>query len=150
MTFEYSQELTNDYEKLFEIDEGYDVIIYAGNNEKHILEKLQGSDALKHLMIGNELKVQTLILCIQEYLIKQQREYLQQNPLEILKTVYHMLLSQTCTPILSSWIEKKNQSYYSIRNIPYNFNLLYRASMDDNTVAASHANKCDNKGATSL
>jgi len=33
MTFEYSQEITNDYEKLLEIDKGYDVIIYAGEDE---------------------------------------------------------------------------------------------------------------------
>ena len=34
MTFEYSQEVINDYEKLFETDEGYDVIIHAGENGK--------------------------------------------------------------------------------------------------------------------
>ena len=33
MSFEYSQDAINDYEKLLEIDEGYDVIIYAGENE---------------------------------------------------------------------------------------------------------------------
>jgi hypothetical protein len=33
MSFEYSQEVINDLEKLFETDEGYDVIIYAGENE---------------------------------------------------------------------------------------------------------------------
>ena len=33
MSFVHSQELVNDYEKLFETDEGYDVIIYAGENE---------------------------------------------------------------------------------------------------------------------
>jgi hypothetical protein len=33
MSFEYSQELAYDFEKLFETDEGYDVIIYAGENE---------------------------------------------------------------------------------------------------------------------
>jgi hypothetical protein len=33
MSFEYSQELANDYEKLFETDEGYDVIIYAGEDD---------------------------------------------------------------------------------------------------------------------
>jgi hypothetical protein len=49
--------------------------------------------------------------------------------------------------IFASWIEKKNDSYYNIKNIPYNFNLLYRASRDGNTSAAFH-NKCDNKGAT--
>jgi hypothetical protein len=33
MSFDYSQEATDDYEKLFETDEGYDVIIYAGEDE---------------------------------------------------------------------------------------------------------------------
>src|SRR5581483_4079309 len=49
--------------------------------------------------------------------------------------------------IFSSWIEKKNDFHYNVRNIPYNFNLLYRASRDGNTIAAFHA-KCDNRGAT--
>ncbi|RGB35294.1 hypothetical protein C1646_785446 [Rhizophagus diaphanus] len=33
MSFEYSQEISNDYEKLFEYKKGYDVVIYAGENE---------------------------------------------------------------------------------------------------------------------
>jgi hypothetical protein len=33
MTFEYSKDLIVDYEKLLEIDEGHDVIIYAGEDE---------------------------------------------------------------------------------------------------------------------
>jgi len=33
MSFECSQELIDDYEKLLEIDNGYDVIIYAGEDE---------------------------------------------------------------------------------------------------------------------
>src|SRR5205823_2360907 len=49
--------------------------------------------------------------------------------------------------IFASWIEKKNNSYYNIRNIPYGFKLLYRASRDGNTVAAFHE-KCDDKGST--
>ncbi|RGB30648.1 TLD-domain-containing protein [Rhizophagus diaphanus] len=49
--------------------------------------------------------------------------------------------------IFSSWIEKKNDSYYTESNFPYKFNLLYRANRDGNTPAAFHA-KCDNKGAT--
>ncbi|RGB30151.1 hypothetical protein C1646_711827 [Rhizophagus diaphanus] len=49
--------------------------------------------------------------------------------------------------IFASWIEKKNDSYYNINNIPYKFNLLYRASRDGNTAAAFH-NLCDNKGPT--
>ncbi|RIA83789.1 hypothetical protein C1645_809064 [Glomus cerebriforme] len=354
MSFDYSQELSSDYEKLLENDEGYDVIIHAGENEnvkeihthsnilrirsqyfrmafsnelakkengkfifnlpnispqffkiilrfiycgKIDLTKLQGLDVLKLLMAVDELKIQTLILCVQEYLIKHQYEYLQQNPTEILETVYqhetftelwNFCLEEICkepellfnsdkfinlkAPLLelllkrddllldeiviwdslikwnfaqhpsiqqdvkkwnkeditimertlhrfiplirfyhissedffdkvysfkvllpedlinkilefhlkkqnieiqpprkpksikpiydsviinnnkhfaifSSWIEKKNDSYYNVINIPCNFNLLYRASRDGNTKEAFH-NKCDNKGAT--
>ncbi|RGB38462.1 hypothetical protein C1646_806413 [Rhizophagus diaphanus] len=49
--------------------------------------------------------------------------------------------------IFSSWIEKKNDNYYTIRDIPYHFNLIYRASRDGNTAEAFH-NKCDNQGPT--
>jgi hypothetical protein len=49
--------------------------------------------------------------------------------------------------IFSSWIEKKNDTYYNIRDIPYQFNLIYRASRDGNTVEEFHE-KCDNKGPT--
>src|SRR5205823_12189178 len=38
--------------------------------------------------------------------------------------------------IFASWIEKKDNDYYYERNIPYNFNLLYRASRDGKTAAA--------------
>src|ERR1051325_11295876 len=50
-------------------------------------------------------------------------------------------------PLFSSWIDKKDSSHYNKKNIPYEFNLLYRASRDGNTAAAFHE-KCDNKGAT--
>jgi hypothetical protein len=36
MTFEYSQEVSDDYEKLLENEKGKDVIIYAGENLKEI------------------------------------------------------------------------------------------------------------------
>ncbi|RGB34120.1 hypothetical protein C1646_815568 [Rhizophagus diaphanus] len=49
--------------------------------------------------------------------------------------------------IFSSWIEKEDQFYFNVKSIPYNFNLLYRASRDGDTPAAFHA-KCDYKGAT--
>src|SRR5579871_2550673 len=49
--------------------------------------------------------------------------------------------------VFSSWIDKKDSSHYNEKNIPYEFNLLYRASRDGNTAAAFHE-KCDNKGAT--
>ena len=46
MSFEYSQEVINDWEKLLENDEGYDVIIYAGEDEN-----------------VKEIHVHSLILC---------------------------------------------------------------------------------------
>ncbi|CAB4430989.1 unnamed protein product [Rhizophagus irregularis] len=353
MSFEYCQEAISDYEKLFETDEGYDVIIFTGENEngkeihafsnilrirsqyfrtelsneltkkkdgkfifnfpnispqlfkiilrfiycgKIDLAKLQGPDVLKLLIAVDEFKIQTLIICIQEYLIKHQYEFLQQNPTEILEIVYqheaftdlwNYCLEEICAepdllfksdkfinlkaPLLelllkrddlsldeidiwnnlikwcfsqnpsiqqdvkkwnkeasvimertihrfipsirfyhissadfitkvypfkkvipkdlinnilvfhmapdeqlniniqsprkpkciygsiiinnkhfamfSSWIEKKNQFYCNVKTIPFNFNLLYRASRDGDTAAAFHT-KCDNKGAT--
>ncbi|GES85036.1 BTB/POZ domain-containing protein [Rhizophagus clarus] len=333
MSFEYSQEIVNDLEKLLETDEEYNVIIYAGENEnikeihahsillrirsqyfrtalskesfekkdgkyafnfpnispqffkiilrfiycgKIDLAKLRGPDVLKLLIAVDELKIQTLILCIQEYLVKHQQEFLQQNPLEILETVYQresftnlwnyyleeisakpdillksdkfinlkapslelllkrddlsldeidiwdslirwgffqhpsiqqdvkkwnkeeitimertlhkfiplirfyhidsedffikvypfkilipddildnkpkheydsVIIGPKHFAIFSSWIENKNETYYNERNIPYNFNLIFRSNRDGNTPAAFHA-KCDNKGAT--
>jgi hypothetical protein len=49
--------------------------------------------------------------------------------------------------IFASWIEKQNYSHYNVKNIPYKFNLLYRASRDGDTAASFHE-KCDNKGPT--
>jgi len=49
--------------------------------------------------------------------------------------------------IFSSWIDKKDKSHYNVKNMPYRFNLLYRAGKDGMTVASFHE-KCDNKGAT--
>ncbi|PKK64954.1 hypothetical protein RhiirC2_853947, partial [Rhizophagus irregularis] len=160
MAFEYSQEIINDLEKLFEAEEEYNVIIYSGENNnikefhahsillrirsqyfrsafskersekkdgKHVfnfpnispqffkiilrfiycgkidLSKLQGPDILKLLIAVDELKIQTLILCIQEYLIKHQHEFLQQNPLEILETVYQR---ETFTNLWNYYLEE--------------------------------------------
>jgi hypothetical protein len=46
--------------------------------------------------------------------------------------------------IFANWIHRKEKIP---EYIPYNFNLLYRASRDGNTAATFHE-KCDNKGAT--
>ncbi|RGB42267.1 hypothetical protein C1646_662359 [Rhizophagus diaphanus] len=46
--------------------------------------------------------------------------------------------------LFASWIDRKNNNY--LRNIPYNFNLLYRSSSDGDTVKKFHE-KTDNKGA---
>ncbi|RIA88410.1 hypothetical protein C1645_877422 [Glomus cerebriforme] len=320
MSFEYSQEVSNDYEKLFETEKGYDVIIYAGENnilkefrahslilcarsryfcaaftnewvekrnEKFIfkkpnispelfkiilrfiycgkidLTKLRGPELLSLLTIADELNIQTLISCIQKYLIINRDEFLQKNLVEILQITYQhepfadllnyclknfeMMfdsnifidleasllefllrqdnlnldktflwnnlikwglaqnphISQDITrlndneisimektlqkfvpliglcnissddflnplkrslpkelvdnfftfielqhfAIFSSLIDKKGTFNYDVKVMPYNFRLLYRASIDGNTAEAFHK-KCDNKGAT--
>ncbi|EXX75928.1 uncharacterized protein OCT59_004922 [Rhizophagus irregularis] len=48
--------------------------------------------------------------------------------------------------LFSNWIDKKENIKY-INDIPYKFNLLYRASRDGNSAKEFHA-KCDNMGAT--
>jgi hypothetical protein len=52
------------------------------------LTKLQASELLRLLIVVDELNIQSLISCIQEYLIKHQDEFFQQDPIEILETVY--------------------------------------------------------------
>ncbi|EXX77212.1 BTB/POZ domain-containing protein [Rhizophagus irregularis DAOM 181602=DAOM 197198] len=50
--------------------------------------------------------------------------------------------------LFANWIDKKKENNkYTTETIPYEFNLLYRASRDGNTTKAFH-DKCDNKGAT--
>ena len=52
------------------------------------MKNLQGPDVLKLLIAVDELNIQPLISHIQEYLIKNQPEFLRQNPIVILETVY--------------------------------------------------------------
>jgi hypothetical protein len=59
--------------------------IYCGEVE---LTKLRGPDILELLIAMDEFNIPTLISCVQNYLIKHQYEFLQQNPTEILETVY--------------------------------------------------------------
>ncbi|RGB33194.1 hypothetical protein C1646_761972 [Rhizophagus diaphanus] len=63
-------------------------------------------------------------------------------------TIYDSIIAK-CQhfAVFANWIDKKRNLHYNVENIPYKFNLLYRASRDGNTPAAFHA-KCDNKGAT--
>jgi hypothetical protein len=70
-----------------------------------------------------------------------------QPPRKSKQKIDSVIINNKHLAIFSSWIEKKNNSHYSVRNIPYNFNLIYRASRDGNTLAKFHE-KCDNKGAT--
>src|SRR5436190_16323221 len=59
--------------------------IYSGNIK---LKDLQGSDVLKLLIAVDELNIQQLIPYVQEFLIENQTEFLHQNPIGILETVY--------------------------------------------------------------
>jgi hypothetical protein len=67
------------------------------------LTKLQGPDILKLLIAVDEINIQTLINYIQEYLIKQQNEFLQENPIEMLEMVYQ---HETFTELLNFYLEK--------------------------------------------
>ncbi|RIA98682.1 hypothetical protein C1645_731421 [Glomus cerebriforme] len=58
-----------------------------------------------------------------------------------------ILIDSNYLPLFASWIDKKDFSYYNKRNIPYDFNLLYRSSQDGFNTTSFHKN-CDNKGAT--
>ncbi|GBC02009.1 hypothetical protein RclHR1_04410002 [Rhizophagus clarus] len=49
--------------------------------------------------------------------------------------------------LFANWIDKKEENDEYINDIPYEFNLLYRASRDGNTATAFHV-KCDNEGPT--
>jgi hypothetical protein len=59
-----------------------------------------------------------------------------------------ILIDQKLITIFANWIDKKvGKNVRYTKEIPYKFNLLYRASRDGNTAAAFHE-KCDNMGAT--
>ncbi|CAB4400697.1 unnamed protein product [Rhizophagus irregularis] len=160
MSSKFWAELSNDYEKLFETEIGYDVIIYAGEEQyvkeihahsnilsirsqyfrsafsnewaekkdgKFILKKpnispqlfniilrfiycgnielknLQGPDVLKLLIAVEELNIHPLVSHIQEFLIEHQTEFLYQNPIGILETVYQ---HETFTDLWNFCLEK--------------------------------------------
>ena len=64
---------------------------------------MQGPDALKLLIAVDELNIQQLISHIQEFLIENQTEFLQQNPIGILETVYQ---HETFTNLWNFCLEK--------------------------------------------
>ncbi|CAB4397973.1 unnamed protein product [Rhizophagus irregularis] len=59
-------------------------------------------------------------------------------------TIDSVLINSEHLAIFAGWIDKKDES---LKMIPYEFNLILRASRDGNTAGAFH-DKCDNKGAT--
>ncbi|GBC47907.2 hypothetical protein GLOIN_2v1762218 [Rhizophagus irregularis DAOM 181602=DAOM 197198] len=76
--------------------------IYCGKID---LTKLQGPEVLKLLIVVDELNIQSLISCIQKYLIKNEDKLklLQQNPIEILETVYQ---HESFTDLWNYFLEK--------------------------------------------
>ncbi|GBB91209.1 hypothetical protein RclHR1_01840006 [Rhizophagus clarus] len=160
MSTKFCVELSNDYEKLFETEIGYDVIIYAGeepnikefhthsnilcirseyfrsafsnewvekqdgkfifrkpNVAHHLfnvilrfiycgkveLKDLQELDILKLLIAVDELNIQQLISHIQDYLIKNQTEFLRQNLTDVLEIIYQ---HETFTDLWNFCLEK--------------------------------------------
>ena len=74
--------------------------IYCGNIE---LKDLQGPDVLNLLIAVDELNIQQLISHIQEFLIEHQTEFLHQNAIGILETVYQ---HETFTDLWKFCLEK--------------------------------------------
>jgi len=66
---------------------------------------LQGLELLDLLTAVDELTIQTLISCIQEYLINHRYGILQQNPIEILETVYHVNQHDTFKDLWECFLE---------------------------------------------
>ncbi|CAG8560493.1 8357_t:CDS:2 [Scutellospora calospora] len=140
MESKFWPDLINNYEQLLETGDGYDVIIYAGEepNIKELrahavilraqspyfrtafsaswamkqegffifkkpnisaflfklilridMDNLNGSDILKLLVAADELGLHKFIDHAQEYLIENQESYLRQDPIGILKTIFH-------------------------------------------------------------
>src|SRR5581483_10165577 len=57
------------------------------------------------------------------------------------------LVNQKHFVVFSNWIDRKAVYTKYIKEIPYEFDLLYKSNRDGNTAATFHK-KCDNKGAT--
>ena len=65
------------------------------------MTNLQGSEILKLLMAVDELNIQTLISCVQKYLINN-KDFLQQNLIEILQIAYQ---NELFTDLLNYYLE---------------------------------------------
>ncbi|POG60774.1 hypothetical protein GLOIN_2v1815393 [Rhizophagus irregularis DAOM 181602=DAOM 197198] len=74
--------------------------IYCENIE---LKNIQDPEVLKLLILADELNIKQLISYIQEYLIEHQIEFLQQNPIDIIETIYQ---HESFTNLRDFWLEK--------------------------------------------
>ena len=78
------------------------------------MTNLQGPEILELLMAVDELNIQTLVSCAQKHLINNNKEFLQQNLIEILQTVCQ---NELFTDLLSYYLE--NIKYIIIIYINY-------------------------------
>ncbi|GBC18027.2 BTB/POZ domain-containing protein [Rhizophagus irregularis DAOM 181602=DAOM 197198] len=78
MSFEYSQEIINDLEKLLKAEEEYNVFIYADGNEN--IREIHARSILLRIRSQYFRTAFSEEGCF----VKHQHEFLQQNPLEIL------------------------------------------------------------------
>ena len=69
------------------------------------MTQLKGPELLDLLTAVDELNIQTLISCIQEYLVNHKYEFLQQNPIEILETVYQVNQHDTFKDLWDFFLE---------------------------------------------
>src|ERR1043166_2889218 len=74
--------------------------IYCGKVD---LTKLEWPELLDLSMAVDELNIRSLILLIEEYLIKDESEFLRQNPVRILETVYQHELFKN---LLNAYLKK--------------------------------------------
>jgi hypothetical protein len=88
------------------------------------LTDLRGPELLNLLIAVDELNIQTLIPCIQEYLINDQYEFLRQNPIEILETIYKVHQSDTFSGLWNFFLE----TICDKPDILFNSNKLIRLS----------------------
>ncbi|CAB4431912.1 unnamed protein product [Rhizophagus irregularis] len=75
------------------------------------------------------------------YLVSQEKQI---GSLPSRNVIDSALINSKHLALFAGWIDKKDKS---LKMIPYEFNLIFRASRDGNTAAAFH-NKCNNKRAT--
>ncbi|EXX57928.1 hypothetical protein RhiirA5_505360 [Rhizophagus irregularis] len=89
------------------------------------------------MTVSDELLLKKLTKLIEDYPIIEKKDSAGNNIDSIIINREHLTL-------FANWIDRKEGN---INDIPYKFNLLYRANRDGNTAEMFHA-KCDNKGAT--
>ncbi|CAG8494780.1 389_t:CDS:2 [Cetraspora pellucida] len=57
------------------------------------------------------------------------------------------IISAKDAALISNWIDNKQERHYHFKDIPFKFDLIYRASLENFSINKFHS-KCDNKGPT--